>query len=1419
MDNYIELTRTFTTLDDGADSYDRSFEFFSWGNKNWDDLLEMPRVVIHARAGFGKSLEMEHMANKLYQEGKNAFYIRLEDLKSERLNNYFWGEQAERFTHWLSSNSEPAWLFLDSVDELKLTHTKLETALRNVARVIPPPKQADIHIYLSSRPSDWSNHVEQPAFEKLLPFVPKPLDKEETLHCEKLYLEVLSGQWQGKPVEEDSEKLKVQYFNLTALNRDQVTVYVEAKLGHQAQDFLTLLNREYAWDLAACPMDLDALIAYWRKKGKLGTRLEQYRHLCEERLAENTLGRNEGRRLSPDKVLMGAEKLALSLVLTQTGSSVSFAGYTDGSVDILSAREALSDWSEAEVKELLRSALFDPATHDSVRFAHRSMREYLAAQCLKRLLGNHFSFPSLEAELFKQQYGEQVIPHSLKPIVAWLSVLDERFFDLAVDNYPEVLMSDGAPDSYRLEQKQRLITSFTKKYATHERVMNTPLEFASRLAEPELATTLNNLWSQYGDCPDFRELTLELIEAGRITDCIDIAYTVAQDENMLAGHISRAIYALEACEASEELFLIAKLYLDQKNDFPDTVIISSLSVLFPSYLKPHDLIVLIKTINPSESTKRSRLTRELQAIANHIDPMSNSARQLRSLLSSLIFRSIEKGSRGFHPSSPYQYLASVLLILCYRQLIIRHITIDNEILWGCVIANKLLEDKYSDRKTKVEGVLLSEINLGQFLLRKDAYLVELEFVKSLQSKDDSWSIFHRLRSPGSFIFPFQQNDWEWLIALFQAEQDELIKQVITWSLHTVWLERGASEQEKEILKSYVLEVVLEQDMKFLFEPAKEDPREKQWRSEDQALARKMVEQEHKKQQGDIAWRANLLAAPTQLLEDEEALFKIYNWLQVYRSEYSDIAWDKAALADAFSEEVANVAEQAFQKTWQEVDHTFWSERDRDSYFRIKDRTKLALTGLYIFTRSDGWELQLAEQDVDKAVRLMLLELDAFEESLKSIHTAHSEQVVSLIADEVVAQLAFISERPDLPLVIDLYKLAEEMSSSVSSKLLEWLEGFIDSPSSVHSMASDRITDVFDFISRTDNSDQLKQAANLCSEWLSHSPDIPLEKVLFTALLKLDRKKALNELINRLEQYQEKDAQRGAQLFSSLFGNNDFVSLPASSELIDELKDLLKLSYQLNSKSNSGDVTDGGCILSSLIRTSGAEAYRALKELSEWPEFTHIQNRIKIWASNRAATDTEERKFSIDEVKRSFIAKEFIPNDRDSLYEAVLNKLNEVEHYLRNDDYSNIEDWRNASEEKPIQRLLADRLNERRSQLFSIERETEVFDKKEPDIRITAPDTDVKAVVEIKHGDKGWSLADLEETLEIQIVGQYLRSDSCRAGVLFVTYHGEKHYWEFDGKRKSFADLITRLQCKAKELEKEHSYVFRLGVFGLDLTEF
>lgn len=1395
----------------------------------------MPRVVIHARAGFGKSEEMRHIAQKLFQEGKNAFYFELENLKSEQLKACFWDEPFERFEHWLSSDSEPAWLFLDSVDELKLTNAKLEQALSNVARSIPKTKLADIHIYLSSRPSDWSNYVEQPAFERLLPVVPEPLEKDEQLHGEQLYLEVLSGDWQGKPVEENSEQPKVQYFNLIGLNRDQIKTYVEAKLADQAQAFLTLLNEQHAWDFAACPMDLDGLIAYWRKKRELGNRLEQYRYFCEERLAKNTAGRIEPRCLSMEKALVGAEKLALSLVLTQKGSSISLEGYADGNIDILSARAVLSDWSTPEIEELLRSALFDPATHDCVQFHHRSMREYLASQCLLRLLGNHLSFPSLKAELFKQQYGEQVIPHFLKPVVAWLSVLDERFFELAIDHFPEVLMSDGSPDHYRIEQKQCLITSFAKKYATHERVMNIPLEFVARLAEPALASTLNDLWSQYRDYPDFRELVLELIEAGRISDCVDIAYEIANDTGMLASHISRAIYALEACKSDEKLSLTAKFFLEQTNQLSNKVVISSLSVLFPKYLSTYDLIVLIQVVSPTTSTEKNDLIRALQEIVLRLDPISDSASQLRSLLSKLIFEGIDESSRSFRPSSQYGYLAGVLLIICYRQFI-RHVPVDEVFLWDCVLMNKLYEKRYSDQYIKVDGYAADSIKLDLTAHRKKVFLAELAFVKSFKNRTDAWRIYRDIRHSRSLLYPFQRSDWHWLLELLNSELELDDAQVVVWMLHSVWREeRNATEQEKDVLQTYVIKFRLEQEFKFLFEPVKEDPREKQRIEEDQTLEREIAAQDRQQQQKYLEWREGLLIAPSEVLESEENLFKIYDWLKVYENEHSYIAWDKAALVDAFSSEVAEAAEQAFQNIWKGEHLSFWSERDRSNYFSLTDGTRLALTGLYITSQNDGWVFRLTTLEVERAIRLMLADLGIFEAALGVLYQSHPEQVKTLIANEAVAQLALLGEHPDLPLIADLSKLPRTMVSSIAAKCLPWLEQFIDQARTVHWMANSRVFDLFRFIVRSEQSDQLQQSVMLCCKWLNHNSDGYLENALFRSLLKLDEKEALKQLISRLKDYQTTDQERALKLLAGLFGNHNFEfkrdDLP---ELVEELSELLILAYQLvapqQDVSHIGtyepDLRDNAqsarnFILGSLINTPGGATYQTLLVLSELPELIHIRQHIKIWASNRAAADTEERKLSLDEVKRSFIAKEFIPNDRDSLYEAVLNKLNEVEDYLKNDDYSNVADWKAKEDEGPVQLLLSDRLKVLSQlgtqKLFSVEKEPEVFDKKKPDLRITSLNGHDRAVIELKYGNKNYTVPEFEKILEKQLIEKYLRHGSCKAGVLFISLHAPRT-WRPMGKKMTFSELINHLNCKANELEKKYNYVFRLGVFGLDLTE-
>ena len=87
-------------------------------------------------------------------------------------------------------------------------------------------------------------------------------------------------------------------------------------------------------------------------------------------------------------------------------------------------------------------------------------------------------------------------------------------------------------------------------------------------------------------------------------------------------------------------------------------------------------------------------------------------------------------------------------------------------------------------------------------------------------------------------------------------------------------------------------------------------------------------------------------------------------------------------------------------------------------------------------------------------------------------------------------------------------------------------------------------------------------------------------------------------------------------------------------------------------------------------------------------------------------------------------------------------------------------------------------------------------------------------------DNGWSLTDLERALRDQLIGQYLRHPTCKAGCLLLTYHGRKRYWVHPETRKriSNSEVAAFLRDRARAIEKETSHGVRIAVFGLDLSE-
>src|SRR5207253_8497048 len=85
----------------------------------WDELLKVRLVVVLGEPGSGKSCEFRWRCASLQENGEFAFLIELERLVAGTFDTVLALGDRERFQKWRRGN-QPAWFFLDSVDEAKI---------------------------------------------------------------------------------------------------------------------------------------------------------------------------------------------------------------------------------------------------------------------------------------------------------------------------------------------------------------------------------------------------------------------------------------------------------------------------------------------------------------------------------------------------------------------------------------------------------------------------------------------------------------------------------------------------------------------------------------------------------------------------------------------------------------------------------------------------------------------------------------------------------------------------------------------------------------------------------------------------------------------------------------------------------------------------------------------------------------------------------------------------------------------------------------------------------------------------------------------------------------------------------------------------------------------------------------------------
>ena len=220
------------------------------------------------------------------------------------------------------------------------------------------------------------------------------------------------------------------------------------------------------------------------------------------------------------------------------------------------------------------------------------------------------------------------------------------------------------------------------------------------------------------------------------------------------------------------------------------------------------------------------------------------------------------------------------------------------------------------------------------------------------------------------------------------------------------------------------------------------------------------------------------------------------------------------------------------------------------------------------------------------------------------------------------------------------------------------------------------------------------------------------------------------------------------------------------------------------------------VFNRLVQTPGAATFTTLLRFREVPGFPVSSIRLRALAEERAVQDSECAPWAPTEAFEFEHHKETAPRTAKDLQSVIVRRLKDIQHDLIHGDFAQGLTVRALPNEAEVQRWIAERLRQKQGRSFSVEREPHVAGEKEPDIRVQAKSTHAKVAVEIKV-TKSWTLKELDEALDLQLCGRYLRAQDGRHGILLLV-HQKARSWKdtTTGKLLTFHDVIARLSSRA-----------------------
>lgn len=1425
FDDFIELDRTFRDLavsDEDGDNAKMARIFAREASTHWADLLSEPRVIVLAEAGSGKTEEIRHICLRQRGEGKPAFFLRIEHVIDDFETSFEEGDIGE-FQAWLESGKQ-GWLFLDSVDEARLRDPKdFERAIRRIGKKIEPALSRT-NIFITGRTEAW-----RPATDLLLCRTNLRWDAPTKTTGEAPSPESENTVAFERPRERENKLAPFRIVTIEELHGTQVDAFATAKGVTDLKAFTKAINQAEAWSFTTRPLDLAETVEFWNDNQRIGSRLDLMTSSIAKRLEERDQDRADARPIAVDRIREGARLIAAAATLCQeSGIRV-----PDGNQNAkgLPIKDVLTDWNDQDCATLLSRPIFDAGIYGTVRFHHRSVREYLTAEWLHALIVDEGSRAKIEGLFFRKQYGIEVIVPTMRPVLPWLAALDRRILDKVIALEPEVLFEGGDPSKLPLDTRRRILRQTCERVVqpAHSRSMM-DYQAVQRFANPDLADDIATHLDRYAADDDITWFLLRMVYQG------DIATLAAKAKHFALTSRSKypriaAIRAVLGVGTPADAAEIRDAFLAER----------------PALSR--DWAGELLTDLPHSEAAIAWAMQVLEAIApnrpHQVDPLSDPLERLVDELPLALLNALMDGlvallqRRPFvqqhhcEISKAYGWLASTVAHVAVRLIEARH---PATLSPSTLTALRLLPIARHYGRSRLRKVRMDlpdlvrgwpELNYALFWhsVAQERAGIEREKNKHLT---DWWhvSIFGRYWDfdPASFD----------VIARDMTDRPLLDDRLVALSLAFQLFVRGKRPRKgREQLKRLVAkDETLAAKLETLFHPPADQlanyrKQEAQWKRRDErieAAQKKQLERE----KIELAQRVDQIRHPGKpgiLTPDQAYLLEEMLSANDGHDHWSEGNW--RSLIETYGEPVAIAFRDAAVRFWREFNprpRSQGASTEQTPYTVI-----FGLTGIAIEAREEeAWPSKLRPADAERAARFALSELNGFPSWLPELHAAFGNEVGGVLLAEIQHELDSETSQGESHYVLyDMAwhgafardQIAPALMPALRAKRINLLNlGHILSIIQASSVPDAVIAQIA--ARKATNKYDPNFTPTWYATWVGVDPDAAVA-ALAARLATLNDPAAQTNLALRFVvallggRHQDGRARLGYRTIEHMKA----LYLLMAKYIREEEEDIKRSGGGMCSPGLLDDAQDAHNALFTFIReTPGKAAYLALMEMDLAHPVVKSRPWIAYHAKTKATLDADFVPWKPGQVKEFNDARIATPANHRELWYFGVERLEDLKHYLENGDESIASILQGTNQETEFRKFIGGWLRDKAGGRYSIPPEEELADAKRPDLRFRGAGFDAPVPVELKVADN-WTGPHLVERMEAQLGSDYLRDARSSRGIFLLVYVGIKKSWDLPGGRcaENFEELLSALRQHWALIANQYPDVEDVAVVGIDLT--